>query len=266
MAQCPEGATPITVYSSDFETDDGGLVPSVGGDWEYGAIPVVMDSSECEYWHSSPGGAYSGTHGWGTVLNNCHHNLGANSTLTLTVDLSDPSYQSAKLEFAHWYEVFVNFDYVYVSVNGTNVYMNDSAEYSGGWIEQEVDLTSHLGEPSVEIGFKLYASTVVALAGWYIDDVSVTACTSGTTGMAENERGAFLAWPVPAADVLHVVPGHAVTPVTGWTLYDASGRVLAQGERGDAQQFDIHVSPFHGVGVLELRTADGLHRQRVVME
>lgn len=263
MAQCPVGTTQVTIYSSDFEADDGGLVRSTGGDWEYGVIPVIMDSSACEYWHESPGGAHSGIRGWGTVLNNCHHNLGASSTLTLTVDLSNPSYQGATLEFAHWYEVFVSFDYVYVTVNGSNAYMNNSQEYSGGWVMQEVDLTSYLGQASVQIGFSMYASTVVALAGWYIDDVSVTACTSVIQGITENGTEAFKAWPVPARDVLHVEPAG---PVTGWVLYDATGRVLKQAEQDLFGYFDIDLPSFQGMGVLELRMKDGIHRQRIIME
>lgn len=265
LAQCPGLAT-VTVYSSDFETDDGGLVPSAGGDWEYGVIPVVMDSSECEYWHESPGGAHSGTHGWGTVLDNCHHNLGANSTLTLTVDLSDPSYQSAKLKFAQWYEVFVEFDYVHVAVNGNDAYMNDEIEYSGGWLEQEVDLSSHLGDPSVEIGFQLYASAVVALAGWYIDDVQVTACSGSTIGIAESGASSFSLWPVPASDVLNVHADALAGGVSTWTMYDASGRAVMQGNARMQDRFTIDVEGLHGVYVLELQGAKGISRQRVVVE
>lgn len=268
MAQCPPENL-VTVYATDFETDDGGLIPVAGGDWEYGEIPVIIDGANCESTSfSSPGGANSGTKGWATLLNDCYQNQSpsAFNTLELTVDLSDQAYLSAELEFAHWFEVFTNFDYLVITANGTQVYHNDTLEDSNTWLETTVDLSSFIGQPSVTLAFKLWATTVVNRAGWYIDDVRVTACSSSQSvaeGIAPN---GFRAWPIPATDKLQVEPSTAMGPVQAWTLYDATGRMLAQGKPVGTGSFSIDVSTFQGMGVLELRTAKGAFRQQVVME
>ncbi len=266
MAQCP-GGTVVTVFSSDFEANNGGFVESGAGDWEYGTIPVTITGANCENTtFTSPGGAHSGTKGWGTLLNDCYQNLGAFSGVGFTVDLSDPNFTSAKMEFANWYTVFTPFDYVRITVNGTEVYKNDVTEQSGGWLMQTLDLTPYVGQASVAIVFDLWATTVVNRTGWYLDDVVVTACSSAVDGIAESGTAGFRTWPIPASDVLQVEPSSAMGMVKGWTLYDATGRVLAQGIPAGTDRFSIDVSTFQGLGVLELRTANGAHRQQVVMQ
>lgn len=263
MAQCPPGMTEVPVFFSDFESDNGGLVSGGGGDWEYGTIPVNFSGAGCESSYESPGGAYSGTKGWGTILDGCHHNLGAFSDLSFSVDLSNPEYLGAKLNFAQWYNVFVSFDYIQVAVNGTVIWLNNSEQDSNDWLTTSLDLASYVGQANVAITFQLYATTVVNRAGWYIDDVGVYACVEGTQGINEEGMPTFKAWPIPARGQLNIEPSGTVD---AWILYDATGRVLAEGERGNAERFSIDVSRFHGMGVLELRTPDGLQRQRVVME
>ncbi len=267
MAQCTSG-TEVTIFSTDFEANDGGFTESGLGDWEYGVIPVVINTSTCDTPSSaqSPGGAHSGTKGWGTILDGCYGNLGGFSGTGFTVDLANSNYVTAKLQFAQWYQIFTSFDYIRITVNGTEVYKNDQTENSGSWLLQSVDLTPYIGQAAVQIVFDLWATTVVNRAGWYIDDVSVTACATGTVGLADGKAADFRAWPVPASDRLNVEPSLAMGAVQGWTLFDATGRTLAQGVRGDAQQFSIHVASFHGPGILELRTDQGVHRQRVLMQ
>lgn len=267
MAQCP-GANLVTIFSSDFEADNGGLVAVAGGDWEYGVIPDSIAGASCEYAFNSPGGAHSGTKGWATLLNDCYHNQTPSgfSTLNLNVDLSTTGFLSAKLNFAQWFEVFTSFDYLVITANGTEIYRNDTLEDSNTWRETSVNLNQFLGQSSVTLSFKLWATTVVNSAGWYIDDVSVTACSSIVQFIEDGGSTGFRAWPIPAADKLQVEPSTAMGPVQAWTLYDATGRVLAQGSVAGADRFSIDVSAFQGMGVLELRTAKGAYRQQVVME
>lgn len=268
MAQCP-GSFPVTLYSTDFETDNGGFTAIGAGDWEYGVIPVSIAGTNCESANIySPGGANSGTKGWGTLLNDCYNNQSPSgfNTMELMMDLSDPALVSAELNFAHWFEVFVSFDYLVITANGTEVYRNDTTERSTAWSEATVDLTPFLGQASVALDFKLWATTVVNRAGWYIDDVSVTACSSVPQTIGEGSTPGFRAWPVPASDLLQVEPSTAMGSVHAWTLYDPTGRMLAQGVPPGNGRFNIDVSAFHGLGVLELRTANGAHRQQVMME
>lgn len=264
-AQCPDGITADTLFHSDFETGNGGFSESGGGDWDYGVIPVVITGGNCGSSFTSPGGAYSGTMGWGTVLDDCYNNLGAFSGTGLTVDLSDPVHTSAQLAFAQWYNVFVNFDYLRIIANGTEIYRNDTAQDSNGWLITSVDLTPFLGQASVGIVFDLWASTVVNRAGWYIDDVLVTACAGAPVGVPGAQGAAFIAWPVPATGQLHVEPSTSMGTVKGWALYDATGRVLAHGGSMVAGRFTIDVSGYGGLAILELRTTQGTHRRQVVL-
>lgn len=268
MAQCP-GTNEVPVFFSDFETDNGGLAPVGAGDWEYGVIPEIIAGANCESaTFSSPGGAYSGSKGWATLLNDCYHNQNPSgfNTLNLTVDLSAPDYLTATLKFAQWFEVFTNFDYLVITANGTEVYRNDTLEDSNSWLLTSVDLTPFLGQSTVSLDFKLWATTVVNRAGWYIDDVGVTACSSIPQSIAEGGSTGFRAWPVPATDRIQVEPSAAMGRVQAWTLYDATGRVLAQGIPSDAAGFSIDVSGFQGSGILELRNTKGVYRQQVVMQ
>lgn len=263
-AQCPSVPTD-TLFHNDFEGSDGGFTESGGGDWEYGVIPETLDSSNCGSTFSSPGGAFSGTHGWGTVLNSCYDNLGDTSGVGFTADLSAPGLTSAWLDFAQWFDVYVNFDYLTITANGAEIWRNDTAEESGTWLTTAVDLTPWLGQDPVSIMFNLHASTVVNRAGWYIDDVSVLACPDTAMGVHESAAPAFRAWPQPATDLLHVQLAPAMGPVTGWALYDALGRTVAQGVPDGPGTFTLRLPDLHGLAILELRSGMEVLRQRVVV-
>lgn len=265
QAQCP-GSFPVTLYSTDFEANNGGFTVVGTGDWEYGVIPDTINPANCGGMHHNPGGAHSGTHGWGTVLNGCYNNLGAFSTTSLTIDLSSPTLLSARLNFAEWFEVFVNFDYLVITANGTEIYRNDTMEYSGGWLEKSVDLATFLGQSTVNLQFKLYATTVVNRTGWYIDDVSVTGCSSQPALVHETGAPAFKVWPVPASDRVNIAASSATGPVLGWSLMDVTGRTVAQGSPGGVSGFSIDVSRVQGAMILELQTASGRYRQQLIIK
>lgn len=225
FGQCP--GTTVTVYTNDFEAGDGGLVSGGYGDWAWGATPNLLLGTACTSTYNDPPGPYSGANGWATVLNDCYANAGDTSTLTLTVDLSDPTYITAELQWAHWWEYFTNFDYGWVTVNGTQVYFNDSQGLSPAWAMHTVDLTPYVGQAGVDIVFHLFATTVVNKAGWYIDDVSVTACAVGNVSVPETATPlAISAYPNPASDVL--VVGTTLTGAVTFTLTDAAGRLVHQ--------------------------------------
>ena len=158
-------ASAATLYSSDFEADDGGWVASADwdpvGDWEWG-VPTFVDG---------PDSAYSGEKCWGTVLDGLYTNAGGRSFLRQTFDFS--GWTDMELSFWQWKDVFGSFDYTEILVNGDVVFgENDSAVHP--WEQKTVDLSAYDGLSSVEISFELYATTVVNYAGWYIDDVALT--------------------------------------------------------------------------------------------
>ncbi len=186
-AEAPAGAPEAIVFFSDFEASNGGLVGTL--DWEWGVYAWV--GANCGG-GTEPAGAYSGTHMWGTVLNDCYNNRGNNtgyatctntnpaddSILTLTVDLT--GLPDATLSWWEWYDLFSNWDWAEVYANGTRVFPHCESSYTAptAWVQQTVDLTPYVGGV-VTIEFHMMASTVVNYSGWYLDDVSVTTTAGG---------------------------------------------------------------------------------------
>jgi hypothetical protein len=161
----------------DFEADDGGFVGT--NDWEWGTYSWA---GTCGTAYPPPG-AYSGTNMWGTVLNDCYNNLGDFSVLSFSADLTGQS--SAILQWWDWYDVFETFDYGEVYANNTLVYDRATAYViPTEWEQHEVDLTPYAGGV-VDIEFRMFATTVVERAGWWIDDVLVgePACTPQAGGL-----------------------------------------------------------------------------------
>ncbi|MBV6405137.1 MAG: hypothetical protein GFGODING_01903 [Flavobacteriales bacterium] len=262
-AQCPDSTAML--FNSDFETGNGGLVTSGYPDWEHGAIGTQLVDSLCTSTFNNTIGAHSGTQGWGTVLRDCYHNSGDTSVVGLTVDLSDPAYTGAELRFWHWWEVFTNFDYIFIRVNGQQVYLNNSQQFSQVWVQQTIDLSPFLGLSAVNITFHLYATTVVNKAGWYLDDMQVTAClpSSGSTAMDERPAVGLWAWPNPAEGTLHVRstgPGPR-----SWRLLDLGGREVLQGSSAGADTWTIDTEGLAGAHVLELRTPRQVLHRRVLL-
>lgn len=185
LAPFPAGSAAITediLYFSDFEGDNGGLAATL--DWEWGTYAWVGGGCYGSA-HVPPPAAYSGTHMWGTVLNTCYNNLGNNanpcananpnddSILSLSLDLTDVV-GDIELIWWQWYDLFGNWDWAEVRVNGDVLWQNcESHVAPTAWTQQAVDLSSYAGE-AVTIEFHMMASTVVNYAGWYIDDLMVT--------------------------------------------------------------------------------------------
>jgi Cys-rich repeat protein len=170
------------LYFSDFESDNGGMTGSL--DWEWGEY--IWDNSTCdspsEY---PPPTAYSGSRMWGTVLNSCYGNLGATSILRFDVDLSTAA--TSILSWWDWYDVFGAFDYGVVYVNDSVVYdRTTSYVVPTDWEYHEVDLTPFVGGMAT-IEFRMYASTVVNKAGWYVDDVLVSDNATGEECVTDDD-------------------------------------------------------------------------------
>ena len=151
----------------DFEGDDGGFVGSLN--WERGTYNWV--GGNCDDVAYPPPAAHSGTDMWGAVLNDCYNNLGDTSVLNFELDLSDAL--TATLSWWDWYDVYENYDHGEVYVNGAQVYDRGTGYViPTAWEQHQVDLTPHVGDIAT-IEFRMYSTTVVNRAGWYIDDVRV---------------------------------------------------------------------------------------------
>ncbi len=193
VAQAPDTASASAdanqiqgvLFFSDFEGTDGGLVGTL--DWEWGTYSWVGGGG-CSAGAVPAPSAHSGTDMWGSVLNTCYNPLGNNSgyntcvngnpdddsVLSFDVDLS--GVPSAELLWWEWFDVYLNWDWAEVYVNGDVVFQQCGTGYVAPtqWVSRTVDLTPYVGGVAT-IEFHMMASTVVNYAGWWIDDVLVTA-------------------------------------------------------------------------------------------
>jgi uncharacterized membrane protein len=165
----------------DFEADDGGFVGTE--DWEWGT-DYNWTAAGCDgTTNFPPPGAFSGVGMWATHLNGCYGNTGTFHILSFSADLTGQS--SAILQWWDWYDVFETFDFGEVRANGDLVYDRaTSYDPSTEWEQHQVDLTPYAGG-MVDIEFRMFATTVVNRAGWYIDDVLVgePSCTPQAGGL-----------------------------------------------------------------------------------
>lgn len=206
---CPGGTNPVTLYSSDFESDGGGFTHSGTQDeWERG-LPSFAPITTCA----------SGTSCWKTDLDNTY-NLSSNQTLlSPAVSLTDPDLAGpVVVSWAQRYQMEdASFDAFAVDVreaggaNPTRLFdwldatMTDSVgspvtviKASAGWgLVSRTLPAAYLGE-SIELAFRLTSDAIDNYAGVGIDDVTVTACETP---------------PPPEADL-------AVTKSDGVTVYD----------------------------------------------
>lgn len=168
----------------DFEEDNGGWVGSGYGDWEWSnTYPSGGTFNWLEYGTSCvpPTAAYSGMGLWGTKLYTNYSNSGAWSYLSKTIDLA--GFANPQLRFWRWNNANGSYDYYQVKVNGDIVLTEDAV--NNNWVEKIVDLALYEGQ-TVEIQFALYASTVVAYAGLYIDDIYIGPATRNVPQMASR--------------------------------------------------------------------------------
>jgi len=155
----------------DFEEDNGGWESGGYGDWEWAnTYPSGGTFNWTEYADSCvpPTAAHSGTGLWGTKLYTNYSNSGTWSYLTKTVDLN--GLDNPQLRFWRWNNLYGDFDYYQVQVNGTMVF--EEKITNNAWAEKVVNLSAYANQ-EVTIRFAAYATTVVAYGGLYIDDVYI---------------------------------------------------------------------------------------------
>lgn len=171
-----DAAAAPTFFFWDFEADDGDWIGSGYGDWEWSNTYPTGGTFNWTQYESScvpPAEAHSGTGLWGTKLYTNHSNSGAWSYLTNTVDLT--GIESPQLRFWRWNNLNGSWDYyeVQVSTDGENwtTELSENVE-NNAWVEKVVDLSAYTDQ-TLHVRFAMYASTVVAYAGLYIDDVYI---------------------------------------------------------------------------------------------
>ncbi|MDD2332162.1 MAG: carboxypeptidase regulatory-like domain-containing protein, partial [Candidatus Cloacimonetes bacterium] len=162
----------------DFELSNGEWVPSSNwtnplGDWEWTDEYDIADWSPV-YTGTSvipPPTAHSGTGMWGTKINTNYTNSGGFSYLTKTIDFT--GFTNTTMRFWSWENLFGDWDYAQVRVNGTLVW-GPSWDYTGTqWRERIINLSAFDGMADVTVVFEMFATTTVNYAGWYIDDLFI---------------------------------------------------------------------------------------------
>ena len=183
---CPAGTAPVVLYSSDFETNDGGFTHSGTADeWERG-LPSAAPLTSCN----------SGSACWKTDLDATYNASSVQDLRSPAIDLTDPLLVGpVTVAWAQQYQMeTATFDHAYVDVRhpggasptrlwewldatmtlsvGTPTVTYPQA---AGWGLHNRDISGYLGQ-TVELLFHVDSDTTVQLSGLAIDDVSVTAC------------------------------------------------------------------------------------------
>ncbi len=231
-----EAAAPPDYFFFDFEADDGGWVPSSNwsnplGDWEWTNTYNVANYVVGGYPTSEvpPPTAHSGLGLWGTKIYAPYTNSGGFSYLSQTFDFS--GFTNTQLRFWRWNNLFGNFDYWRVYVNGTQVFHEDVI--GNAWMERVINLSAYDGMSNVVVQFAAYATTVVNYAGLYIDDVYIgpapTREISAQIGASDGSR-ALLNY-----DVYRFLSADEATPAN-WTLLNGAVAELSYLDTGFAAQ------------------------------
>jgi hypothetical protein len=190
----PPGATGPG-YFFDFEFDNGEWVRSSSwtdplGDWEW------TNTYNIANWNPTytgpnvvpPPAAYSGTGMWGTKVNTNYNNSGGFNYLTKILDFT--GFTNTRMNFRSWENVFGNFDYAQVSINGTVVW-GPSWDYTNTqWQNRMIDLSAYDGMANVAVRFEMWATVTVNYAGWYIDDVYIGPESGLPTRTVQNDHNA----------------------------------------------------------------------------
>jgi len=188
----PAGFTPVTVFSTDFESGDAGFTHSGTADeWARG-LPATAATTT-----ANPVAPFntcnSGSNCWKTDLNSTYNASSNQDLLSPNIDLTGRS-GPITLTWAQKYQIeSASFDHAYVgvrevgTVNPVKVWewhdatMTDvpgnpavNVPASAGWGLYQADISSFAGK-KIEVLFHLDSDTTINLAGWAIDDVTVTA-------------------------------------------------------------------------------------------
>jgi immune inhibitor A len=116
-----------------------------------------------------------------------HSGSGNNIDSTMTRSVTLPA-GTVTLNAKVNYEIETDWDYAYLTVNGTNVHTNLSTNEDpngqnfgegitgssdGNWVDLTADLSDYAGQ-TVELGFRYWTDVAVIGAGFNIDDIAIT--------------------------------------------------------------------------------------------
>jgi len=194
---CPSGSALTTLFSTDFEANDGGFTHSgVADEWEYG-LPATLSTTT-----ANPVAAfdtcYSGANCWKTDLDNTYDVSSSQDLLSPAIPLTvaglvGPVYlswaQRYQMESASFDHAFVDVQQVggatptrlweWLDATMTNAPGNPVVNLgaSSGWSVFTKTISSYVGQ-NIEALFHVDSDTTINFGGLAIDDVSVTGCVT----------------------------------------------------------------------------------------
>jgi len=214
-------------YWNDFETNNGGLINS-DNVWEWGAFT------------SGPMAGNSGSNGWATGIGGAYP-VGANTMLDTPAPflVEEPN---AMLEFWHWYNIETSWDggNVKISTDGGGSWsvivpltgytgvantanpLNGEEIFTGTgqmfWELAQFDLGPYVGQ-SVMFRWNFGSDGSVTYDGWYIDDVSISGCSSPEQGWIEGTVTEFGSGNPIEGAVVTIDGGASATTIADGTYY-----------------------------------------------
>lgn len=190
---CPAGTTPVTVFSSDFEANNGGFTSSgVQNEWQWGT-PAFAPITTCN----------SGTNCWVTDLTGTYNASSNQDLFSPAINLSGyvgpirfSWAQKYQIENANWDNSFVDVQlagggspqrvWEWLGPTMSNFTVGSptvTVPQSAGWGTYTADISGFAGQ-NIELRFNLSSDSTLNFAGLAIDDVTVTACQPEVSGPA----------------------------------------------------------------------------------
>ncbi len=182
---CPPGTNPVTVFSSDFEANDGGFTSGgVQNEWQWGT-PAFAPITTCN----------SGVNCWVTDLTGTYNASSNQDLLSPAINLSGyvgpilfSWAQKYQIENANWDNAFVDVQlagggspqrlWEWLGPTMSNLTVGNPTvpvPQSAGWGTYTADISSFAGQ-NIELRFNLSSDSSVNFAGLAVDDVTITAC------------------------------------------------------------------------------------------
>ena len=209
------GESQVVLLDEDMETDPGWTTGGSQDEWDWGI---------CK---GGPGVAHSGSRCYGTDMSGYDYRYNNNANCyvrTDWIDLSD--YSTVTLEFYDWYIIETNYDYVYLEIYDDESWSWHTIDTFTGsqqsWTHKTYDLSAYAGK-SIRIRWRLVSDYSVRYDGYYLDDVTLTATTSGIpsgyyaidAARGEN-RSIILGFDLNADEITHESRTNYLRNVLAW--------------------------------------------------
>jgi subtilisin family serine protease len=161
---------PTSVFSSNFDADNGGFVASgTNSTWAWGAPSATP----------GPGAPYSPPNVWATNLTGNYNNSEESYITSPVIDLSAYIGLAPNISFWHWNDIeSVSYDWgaVEATKDGGVTWQDISGKIGDQttWAEKSYQLDPTYAVSDFQFRFHFHSDTSVNYPGWYIDNVGIS--------------------------------------------------------------------------------------------